>query len=84
MGFSLPCLVVRCLIFSCRHAGRWPKHAEAYRRTKAALGLQLAEELAGSFGTCCAASQDFVDAFAGGFAFRLHLHSTRSAIVVCD
>ena len=57
--------------------GRWPKHHEAYRKTKGAMGLQMAEELATGFGIRSSATQDFVDVFTGGFAFRLYLHSTR-------
>lgn len=48
-----------------------------YQHTKAALGVQLAEELAGSYGLHVQPSERCVDVFVQGFAFRLHLHSAR-------
>jgi hypothetical protein len=44
---------------------------------KAALGVQLAEELFTGFGLRGQASQDCIDVFIDGFAIRLYLHSQR-------
>ena len=52
---------------------------EAFRKTKAALGVQLAEELFTGFGLRVQASEECVDVFVDGFAIRLYLHSQRSA-----
>ena len=41
------------------------------------MSLQLADELASGFGIRSSATEDFVDVFTGGFAFRLFIHSTR-------
>ena len=59
------------------HAGKWPQDAAMYQHTKAALGVQLAEDLAGSYGLHVQPSERCVDVFVQGFAFRLHLHSAR-------
>lgn len=45
------------------------------------MGLQLAEELASGFGIKSSATEDFLDVFTAGFAFRLFLHSTRYHIL---
>lgn len=58
-------------------AGRWPAEEAAFRKTKAALGCQLAEALASSFGAAASASEDCIDVLSDGFAFRLFLWSTR-------
>lgn len=44
---------------------------------KAALGVQLAEELFTGFGIRVDASEEYLDAFADGFVFRLFLCSER-------
>ncbi|KAK9853898.1 hypothetical protein WJX84_008605, partial [Apatococcus fuscideae] len=56
---------------------KWPDDPEAYRITKAAMGVQLAEALQSSYGLHTRASRDCIDVFADGFAFRLLLHSSR-------
>lgn len=58
-------------------AGRWPADEAAFRKTKAALGCQLAEALGSSFGASASASEECVDVLSDGFAFRLFLWSTR-------
>lgn len=44
---------------------------------KAALGIQLAEELFTGFGLRAEASEDCIDVFTDGFVFRLFLYSDR-------
>lgn len=58
-------------------AGRWPDHPEAFLKVKAAMGCQLADELASGFGLRAAASQHCVDVLSDGYAFRLFLCSDR-------
>lgn len=58
-------------------AGRWPDDATAFRKMKAALGLQLASSLSSSYGHHVSASEEAVDVLLDGFAFRLVLYSGR-------
>ena len=58
-------------------AGKWPDAPEAFRKTKAALGVQLADELFMGFGLRAEAAEDCIDVFADGFVFRLFLSSDR-------
>jgi len=53
---------------------------EAFRKMKAALGVQMAEELFTGFGLRGQASEECVDVFVDGFAIRLFLHSQRCGI----
>ncbi|KAK9799804.1 hypothetical protein WJX73_000582 [Symbiochloris irregularis] len=76
------CLQPVELLVQLEGSGRWPKHPEAYHKTKAALGLQIADELASGFGLRSSATEDFVDVFAGGFAFRFSLHSARDDAIL--
>lgn len=57
--------------------GRWPDAPQAFLKMKAALGVQLAEELFTGFGIRVDASEEYLDAFADGFVFRLFLCSER-------
>lgn len=61
------------------HTGKWADDPEAFRKMKAALGVQLAQALESSFGLDAEASQDYVDVLTGGFAIRLFLFSNRCA-----
>lgn len=73
------------LIVATRGAGRWPDDPRAHAKAKAAMGCQLAEELASGFGLRAAASEHCVDVLADGFAFRLFLTSERcGAPPICD
>ncbi|GAX78374.1 hypothetical protein CEUSTIGMA_g5816.t1 [Chlamydomonas eustigma] len=58
-------------------SGRWPDDPQAFSKTKAALGLQLAGLIETGFGYKTVASEDSVDVLMDGFAFRLLLYSTR-------
>lgn len=58
-------------------AGRWPDSHEAFLKTKASMGVQLAEALQSSFGLDATATEQYVDVLAEGFAFRLFLWSDR-------
>lgn len=59
--------------------GKWADDPEAFRKMKAALGVQLAQALESSFGLDAEASQDYVDVLTDGFAIRLFLFSNRYA-----
>lgn len=59
--------------------GKWVDDLEAFKKMKAALGVQLAQALETSFGLDAEASQDYVDVLTDGFAIRLFLFSNRSA-----
>lgn len=60
-------------------AGKWADNPEAFRKMKAALGVQLAQALESSFGLDAEASEDYVDVLTDGFAIRLFLFSNRCA-----
>ena len=64
--------------FGC--AGKWPDDLQAYKVTKAAMGVQLADTLQSSHGLHARAGMDCIDILADGFAFRLLLHSSRWVI----
>lgn len=59
--------------------GKWPDSLEAYQKTKAAIGCQLAQQLTHALGMEAAAAEDWVDVLAEGFAFRLLLAAERDA-----
>ena len=59
--------------------GKWPDDPEAFLKAKAALGCQLAQELASGFGLHARPSEHCVDVLAHSFAFRLFLSSERCA-----
>lgn len=58
-------------------AGKWADDPEAFRKMKAALGVQLAQALESSFGLDARASEDYIDVLTDGFAVRLFLFSNR-------
>ena len=73
-----------CIVFTViqtidirMHAGKWPDHPHAYAKAKAAMGCQLADELASGFGLHARASEHCINALADGFAFRIFLASER-------
>eukprot|EP00198_Chlamydomonas_reinhardtii_P001268 XP_001690603.1 predicted protein [Chlamydomonas reinhardtii] len=74
--------IPRCLdpmevLVTLENSGRWPDDATAFRKMKAALGLQLASSLSSSYGHHVSASEEAVDVLLDGFAFRLVLYSGR-------
>ncbi|KAG2441964.1 hypothetical protein HYH02_009758 [Chlamydomonas schloesseri] len=74
--------IPRCLdpievLVTLEDSGRWPDDAAAFRKMKAALGLQLASTLSASYGHHVSASEEAVDVLLDGFAFRLVLYSGR-------
>ena len=72
------------LMSAAAPAGKWPDAPEAFRKTKAALGVQLADELFTGFGLRAEASEDCIDVFADGFVFRLFLSSDRYSSCQCS
>ena len=58
-------------------SGKWPDHPRAYAKAKAAMGCQLADELASGFGLHASASEHCIDVLADGFAFRIFLTGER-------
>ncbi|KAF5838727.1 Nrap protein [Dunaliella salina] len=77
-GGRLPrCLEPVDVLVQIENSGRWPSNPQAFKKMKAALGLQLAEALEKSYGLITQTSEDAVDVFVDGFAFRLTLYSGR-------
>ncbi|GLC36668.1 hypothetical protein PLESTM_000487400 [Pleodorina starrii] len=74
--------IPRCLdplevLVTLENSGRWPDDPTAFRKMKAALGLQLAGALASSYSHHVVASEESLDVLLDGFAFRLVLYSGR-------
>ena len=64
--------------FDCiMYTGKWPDNPRAYVKAKAAMGCQLADELASGFGLHAHPSEHCIDVLADGFAFRIFLASER-------
>ena len=63
--------------------GKWADDPQAFKKMKAALGVQLALGLESSFGLDAEASEDYVDVLTDGFAIRLFLFSNRFAGSSC-
>ncbi|KAL3158789.1 hypothetical protein ABBQ32_011516 [Trebouxia sp. C0010 RCD-2024] len=75
------CLEPAELLLQLEGSGKWADDPEAFRRMKAALGVQLAQALESSFGLDAEASEDYVDVLTNGFAIRLFLFSNRDEIM---
>lgn len=54
-------------------SGRWPSDKAAFEKTRAAFAIAIAKELGSAFGTHCSASEEAVDVFFEGFAFRMRV-----------
>ncbi|KAG2496823.1 hypothetical protein HYH03_005229 [Edaphochlamys debaryana] len=77
-GGGLPrCLDPLEVLVTLESSGRWPDDPMAFKKMKAALGLQLGSSLAASYGHYVSASEEAVDVLVDGFAFRLVLYSGR-------
>ncbi|KAL6748586.1 Nrap protein-domain-containing protein [Haematococcus lacustris] len=77
-ALKLPrCMEPQKLLVQLENSGRWPAQPEAFTKMKAALGLQLAAALGKSCGIKAQVSEECVDVFSEGFAFRLLLYSGR-------
>ena len=59
----------------CSVSGAWPLHVDAYKKTKASLGAQVAMALQVSIGVPAMASEDGVDVLMDGYAFRLKIYT---------
>ncbi|GMH37709.1 hypothetical protein BSKO_05582 [Bryopsis sp. KO-2023] len=80
LGEGVPrCLDPIDVLVELETSGGWPQNPMAYKKTKAALGIQLAVELQKQHNTA-RATEDYVDVIRGGFAFRLHLFSTKDEV----
>lgn len=66
---AAPCLF--CL------AGKMPLHPEAFAKTKAALGVQLASTLSAASGAHVTATEEALEVLWQGFAFKLILYLDR-------
>lgn len=58
-------------------SGKWPDDPTAFAKTKAALGLQLANALETAHGYKTIGSEECVDVLVDGYAFRLLFYSAR-------
>ncbi|DBB01879.1 TPA: hypothetical protein ACH3X1_000480 [Trebouxia sp. C0004] len=75
------CLEATELMLQLEGSGKWADDPEAFRKMKAALGVQLAQVLETSFGLDAEASEDYVDVLTDGFAIRLFLFSNRDEVM---
>lgn len=75
------CLEPAELLLQLEGSGKWADVPEAFKKMKAALGVQLAQALESSFGLDAEASEDYVDVLTDGFAIRLFLFSNRDEVM---
>lgn len=54
-------------------SGNWPLEIEAIEKTKSAFLLKIGESLQSRWGMFCTATEDVVDVFTSGYAFRLKI-----------
>lgn len=59
-------------------AGKMPLNPEAFAKTKAALGVQLASTLSAASGAHVTATEEALEVLWQGFAFKLILYLDRS------
>eukprot|EP00798_Chlamydomonas_sp_ICE-L_P031575 gene31575-6769_t len=77
-GASLPrCLEPISILVQLEGSGRWPENPEAFKKMKAAMGLQLAEALHRNHALHTSATEEAIDVLMDGFVFRLVLYSGR-------
>ncbi|GIL78350.1 hypothetical protein Vretimale_7699 [Volvox reticuliferus] len=77
-GGPMPrCLDPLEVLVTLENSGRWPEDPLAFRKMKAALGIQLANSLSSSYGHHVVTSEEAIDVLMDGFAFRLILYSGR-------
>ncbi|KAL6227171.1 hypothetical protein ACLB2K_001130 [Fragaria x ananassa] len=58
-------------------SGNWPMDDVAIEKTKSAFLLKIGESLQNSWGMTCTATEDDVDVFVSGYAFRLKIWHER-------
>uniref|UniRef100_A0A2P2LWG1 Nucleolar RNA-associated family protein n=1 Tax=Rhizophora mucronata TaxID=61149 RepID=A0A2P2LWG1_RHIMU len=63
-------------------SGNWPMDGVAIEKTKSAFLLKIGESLQNSWGMTCIASEDNVDVFLSGYAFRLRILHERGLPLV--
>ncbi|KAL1551276.1 nucleolar protein 6-like [Salvia divinorum] len=63
-------------------SGNWPMDELAMEKTKTAFLLRIAESLHSKFGITCTATEDDVDIFVSGYAFRLKILHERGLSLV--
>lgn len=68
--------VCLCVCLSCP-AGKMPLNPEAFTKTKAALGVQLASALSAAAGAHVTATEEALEVLWQGFAFKLILYLDR-------
>jgi len=66
-----------CMVLTLCHAGKMPLNPEAFAKTKAALGVQLASTLASASGAHVTATEEALEVLWQGFAFKLILYLDR-------
>ncbi|CAI9114714.1 OLC1v1015496C1 [Oldenlandia corymbosa var. corymbosa] len=63
-------------------SGNWPMDEVALEKTKSAFLLKIAESLQNKWGMTCSSTEDDVDVFMSGFAFRLRILHERGLNLV--
>lgn len=80
-------VVPRCvpaveLLCQLEGSGKWPDNPDAYKKMKAAIGVQLAQSLLSTFSIYSIASEQYVDVLYEGFVFRLTLYTERDLLAL--
>ncbi|KAL2520581.1 Nrap protein [Forsythia ovata] len=61
------------LLFSLKGSGNWPMDDLAMEKTKSAFLMKIGESLQEKWEISCTATEDDVDVFMSGYAFRLKI-----------
>ncbi|XP_073135588.1 uncharacterized protein [Henckelia pumila] len=67
------CIQSLAVLIQLEGSGNWPMDEQAREKTKSAFLLKIAESLQDKFGISCSATEDDVDVFMSGYAFRLKI-----------
>ncbi|KAM7520198.1 hypothetical protein LguiB_019160 [Lonicera macranthoides] len=75
---SSSCIQPLEVMIQLEGSGNWPMDEVAIEKTKAAFVLKIGESLQNNFGIRCTATEEHVDVFLSGYAFRLKILHERA------
>lgn len=76
------CIQSLVVLIQLEGSGKWPMDEQAQEKTKSAFLLKIAESLQDRFGIACTATENDVDVFMSGYAFRLKILHERALSLV--
>ncbi|GLT39138.1 hypothetical protein SLA2020_133450 [Shorea laevis] len=81
-NFTPFCIQTLEVMVQLEGSGNWPMDDVSIEKTKSAFLLKIAESLQNSWGMPCTASEEDVDVFLDGYAFRLRIMHERGLSLV--